>query len=151
MPRSPRLVLGIDAAWTMTQPSGVALARENASGWQLVAVESSYARFRERAEGLEPHTPSGGEAPDVGALPAACRQLAGREPDVVAVDMPLSREPIVGRRVSDRAVSSAFGARKAATHSPSALRPGALADALRADFAQWDLPCVRLPGSRRRD
>lgn len=50
--------------------------------------------------------------------------------------MPLALTPIVGRRVSDRAISSAFGAAKAATHSPSALRPGRLADAFREDFAR---------------
>ena len=136
MPRSRRLVLGIDAAWTATQPSGVALAEEGDTGWRLVAVESSYARIRERADGRGPQSPPRGEAPDVDALLAACRRLAGREPDLVAVDMPLSHEPIVRRRCSDLKISSAFGARKAATHSPSTLRPGKLADRLREDFAR---------------
>jgi predicted RNase H-like nuclease len=126
-----RLVLGIDAAWTATQPSGVALAGEFNDGWRLLAVESSYGRFCGRAaEG-----PPRGEAPDVAALLDACRRLAGRAPDLVAVDMPLALTPIVGRRVSDLAISRAFGAAKAATHSPSALRPGPLADKLHADFA----------------
>jgi predicted RNase H-like nuclease len=136
MPRSQRLVLGIDAAWTATEPSGVALTTEDGGGWRLLAVESSYERFRGRAEGRVPDAPPRGETPDVASLLSACRRLAGRKPDLVAVDMPLSLEPIVGRRVSDRAISSAFGARKAATHSPSAVRPGALSDTLRADFAQ---------------
>jgi predicted RNase H-like nuclease len=70
----------------------------------------------------------------VAALLDACRRLAGRAPDLVAVDMPLALTPIVGRRVSDLAVSCAFGAAKAATHSPSGLRPGRLSDDLRADF-----------------
>jgi predicted RNase H-like nuclease len=38
--------------------------------------------------------------------------------------------------VSDLAISRAFGAAKAATHSPNALRPGALADRFREDFAR---------------
>lgn len=38
-------VLGIDAAWTLTQPSGVALATETYSGWSLIATASSYQRF----------------------------------------------------------------------------------------------------------
>ncbi len=70
----------------------------------------------------------------MGSLLDACRKLAGRAPDLVAVDMPLARTPIVGRRASDLAVSRAYGAAKAATHSPSALRPGRLSDKLRADF-----------------
>src|SRR4029077_14224570 len=32
-----RLALGIDAAWTATEPSGVALAQETATGWRLLA------------------------------------------------------------------------------------------------------------------
>ena len=136
-----RLVLGIDAAWTATEPSGVALAKETERGWRLLAAEASYAHFRERAEGRAPEVRPRGESPNVPALLEACRRLAGRLPDLVAVDMPLSRQPIVGRRVSDLAISRAYGARKAATHSPSALRPGRLADKLREDFglAGYDL------------
>jgi len=40
-----RSVLGIDAAWTLTQPSGVALAVEDAGGWRLAAVAASYEDF----------------------------------------------------------------------------------------------------------
>jgi predicted RNase H-like nuclease len=129
-----RLALGVDAAWTATEPSGVALAEETPHGWRLVAVEASYPHFRARAEDVALTDRPRGEPPDVPALLAACKRLSGRTPDLVAVDMPLSHEQILGRRASDRAISSAFGARKAATHSPSALRPGALADRFRADF-----------------
>ena len=130
-----RIALGIDAAWTATEPSGVALAQESADGWRLLAVESSYARFRERAAGREPQAAPRGEPPDVVSLLDACRRLAGRAPDMVAVDMPMALTPIVGRRTSDLAISRAFGAAKAATHSPSALRPGRLSDEFRANFA----------------
>jgi predicted RNase H-like nuclease len=129
-----RVALGIDAAWTATQPSGVALAVETAQGWRLKAVASSYARFREVALAGEATSPARGEAPDPAALLDACRLLAGRAPDLIAVDMPLALTPIVGRRTSDRAISSAFGAAKAATHSPSEVRPGKLADRLCEDF-----------------
>jgi len=130
-----RSALGIDAAWTATEPSGVALAVETAQGWRLAAVESSYARFRELAAGAAV-SPARGEPPNPASLLDACRRLAGRTPDLVAVDMPLALTRIVGRRPSDRAISSAFGAAKAATHSPSELRPGKLADRLREDFAR---------------
>jgi len=49
-----RAVLGIDAAWTATEPSGVALAVEDASGWRLVAVDGSYDHFQARARGMVP-------------------------------------------------------------------------------------------------
>jgi hypothetical protein len=38
-------ILGIDAAWTLTQPTGIAvIAREN-SGWRLVSAEPSVTDF----------------------------------------------------------------------------------------------------------
>ena len=140
-----RLALGLDAAWTASAPTGVALAGETADGWRLLAVEGSYTRFRERAAGLTPQAPARGEAPDVAALLDACRRLAGREPDLVAVDMPLALTPIIGRRASDLEISRRFGSAKAATHSPSELRPGRLADKLRKDFDEAGFPlCTTL-------
>ena len=40
-----RTVLGIDAAWTSRNASGVALAVESKRGWALARVASSYASF----------------------------------------------------------------------------------------------------------
>ena len=128
-----RTVLGIDAAWTPHNPSGVAMVEETEGGWRVIAVEPSYRRFVALAGG--PRIETGTHArPDVAALLDSCQRLTGRRPDMVALDMPLSRRPIVGRRESDRAVSRAYGARKCATHSPSGLRPGKISDQLRADF-----------------
>jgi predicted RNase H-like nuclease len=143
-----RVVLGIDAAWKATEPSGVALAKETTAGWRLVVVESSYAHFAARAAARTPEGPPRGEPPDVAALLEACCRLAGRAPDLVAVDMPLARTPIVGRRASDLEVSREFGAAKAATHSPSALRPGWLADKLREDFARAGFTLCTASGVR---
>ena len=55
--RRLRLALGVDAAWTATEPSGVALVAEREGGWRLLAVESSYARFRALAAGAPPPSP----------------------------------------------------------------------------------------------
>jgi hypothetical protein len=44
----PRAVLGIDAAWTLSQPSGVALVAETPNAWRLVAADASYQRFHAR-------------------------------------------------------------------------------------------------------
>jgi hypothetical protein len=62
-----RAVLGIDAAWTLSQPSGVAVMNETSTGWRLVAAEASYQRFDARANGLRSHS--------VGATPTLARGL----------------------------------------------------------------------------
>jgi predicted RNase H-like nuclease len=128
------VVLGIDAAWTQHNPSGVALAVKASGGWILAALAPSYATF-EALAGV-----ASGAGPDARRLLAAARALAGRPVDLVAVDMPLARSPIVGRRPSDIAISKAYGARKAATHSPSAIRPGRISDDLRAGFEAEGYP-----------
>ena len=114
-------VLGIDAAWTCTQPSGVALAAETAAGWKLIAVEPSYQCFHAlAADDLVREARPSGSIPDAAALLASCRALHDRPVDLVAIDMPLSHVPINGRRVSDDAVSRGYGQRKCGTHTPSA-------------------------------
>ena len=141
-----RAVLGVDAAWTATEPSGVALAAEEANGWRLMAVEASYDHFLVRAKG---EAPSGGRAsgshPDAGALIEASRLLSGRALDCVAIDMPVGPHPIVGRRTCDNKISSAYGARKGAVHSPSRTRPGPISDRLRADFEAFGLKVRTAP------
>lgn len=130
-----RSVLGIDAAWTTTQPSGVALVEETKNGWQLVAVEASYQRFHAIASGVAAEPRPSGSVPDAGALLETSTILCSPAVELVALDMPLSHKPIVGRRVSDNKVSREYGARKCGTHSPSSVRPGRISDKLRADFA----------------
>jgi predicted RNase H-like nuclease len=130
-----RAILGIDAAWTERQPSGVALAVEAEGGWRLAAVEASYAGFVAHADGVSP----GGERlrgamPDAAKLLEAALKICGRPVDLIAVDMPLSRHPIVARRPCDNQISSRFGAAGAGVHSPNENRPGLLSDALRAAF-----------------
>ncbi|WP_243439968.1 DUF429 domain-containing protein [Fundidesulfovibrio soli] len=73
------------------------------------------------------------QAPEPKALLARCRELAGVEPQCVAVDMPIvPHGRVTGRREADNAVSRAFGGRKCATHSPTPERPGVLGE----DFSQ---------------
>jgi hypothetical protein len=90
-----RAVLGIDAAWTLTQPSGVAVVAESSDGWRLAGVGSSYQRFyclADPARQAEPR-PSGSEADAVQSISCASR-LCGGAIDLIAVDMPLARTPI---------------------------------------------------------
>ena len=96
-PNNGPCVLGIDAAWTAHQLSGIALLQ-------------------------------------------ACQQLADAAVSCVSVDMPLATTRIISRRAADTAISSRFGTKGCAVHSPSAERPGAIADQLRADFAALGYP-----------
>ena len=135
-------ILGIDAAWTVHQPSGIALVQRTNAGWSCLAVASSYRAFIGQASGQawDPEQKATGSRPDPAALLEASQQLAGAELSCVSVDMPLATTPITSRRAADTAISSRFGPKGCAVHSPSAERPGALADQLRADFAALGYP-----------
>jgi predicted RNase H-like nuclease len=136
-------VLGIDAAWTERQPSGVALAARSTEGWELIAVEASYQRFHARAcKSIVPEIRPSGSKPSARELLASCQALCGHLPDIVAIDMPLSLTPIVGRRRSDDAVSRAYSSRKCATHTPSEDRPGKISDRLREGFEREGYPLL---------
>src|SRR5690606_33456717 len=76
------------------------------------------------------------------ALLTAVERLAGRPPDVIAIDMPLSHQPITKRRAADDVVSRRFGARGCSVHSPTAIRPGPLSDRLRAALELRGFPLV---------
>src|SRR5262245_50280178 len=114
-----RAVLGIDSAWTLSRPSGVALVAEKGLAWELVALGPSYQSFHAKADGSLPETIPSGSRPNAAALLASSAKLCGRPVDLVAIDMPLAHIPIIGRRASDDAVSKAYGARKCGTHTPS--------------------------------
>lgn len=130
-----RAVLGIDAAWTFTNPSGVALAVEQDGEWRLVTAAASYAQFLATAAGQDSvDLHSYGHSADPISLIEASVRLCGHRPDLVAVDMPLSRQPISRRRHADDAVSREYGARKCATHSPNEARPGPVGDQLQKGF-----------------
>lgn len=138
--RAMTVVLGIDAAWTLSRPSGVALVVDHGAGWTLRAVAPSYDHFLAIAAGRGSAAPASGSAPDATAMLAAAERIAGAAVDLVAIDMPLSHATITGRRASDNAIARVYGGWHCATHSPSSERPGPLSDALRADFAAAGYP-----------
>jgi predicted RNase H-like nuclease len=116
--------LGVDAAWSSRRDSGFALVRRvDSRRCRLLAAGPSLASFAS-ACGLD----GGGRARpslDGGlALASAAARLGGVMPHVVSADLPLSREPIRGRRASDDAISRGFGGAGCGAHSPSAERPG---------------------------
>lgn len=136
-----RSILGIDAAWTSTQPSGVALIVDDASGWRLAAAASSYDRFL--AHGSTPPPVEGrpsGSVPAPGLLLVVAERMASWPVDLVAIDMPLSLDPVTSRRAADNLVSVAYGARHCGTHSPSAVRPGRISDDLQHEFEALGYP-----------
>jgi len=131
-------VLGIDAAWTSHHPSGVGLIYRDESAWRCVALASSYRQFIGAAsEQVREHGWPGALA----LLEASRRRLPSQvKVAVVAVDMPLAKSPIVGRRAADRAVSTEYGAKGCAVHSPTPARPGPLAESIRSDFERAGFP-----------
>ena len=132
-------VLGIDAAWTDLNPSGVALVRTNPNqGWECVALAPSYDAFVALAE-CNPvrwdERPRGGNPKPECLIGAAEELLCGQRVTVVSVDMPLSNTPITGRRAADREISTEFGRYGCGTHTPSATRPGELSEKLQKSLA----------------
>ena len=139
-------ILGIDAAWTATEPSGIALISKHINSWRCVGLAPSYDAFIALANGTpvdwtESRFP--GTAPDPKALLAAAQALlAGDAVQVVAVDMPLALTPITGRRVADDQVARAFGASGCSPHSPNPLRPGKIGLRLQEGFTACGFPLV---------
>jgi predicted RNase H-like nuclease len=136
---SPAVVLGIDSAWGTREPSGVALVRRDLDGWHCLSVAPSYESFvAMTARGHEVDwsiRPTGGEA-NIDSLLEAAAIRAGQPPNVVCLDLPLSRDPIVARRAADQQISQAYGSRLCSAHSPTAGRPGPLGDRLHKSLAR---------------
>jgi predicted RNase H-like nuclease len=138
-----KVILGIDAAWTATEPSGVALVAGESGKWQCLCVAPSYDSFLACATGQQVDWRAGkfkGSLPDVGRLISAARSIAGEEPTLVAIDMPVSHIEFSDRRRSDQAVSEVFGGKGCSTHSPSSTRPGSLGAKLMADLDKAGYP-----------
>jgi predicted RNase H-like nuclease len=130
------IILGVDAAWTERGSSGVALLSSHLGVSKVLSVASSYETFIATAAqrgAISRHKPKSG-TPKVSDLLKAARSIANANVDVVAIDMPISKKPILGRRAADDAISEAFGAAWAGTHSPTKDRPGHHGRLLTAGF-----------------
>lgn len=136
-------VLGVDAAWTVGEPSGVALVCGQPGHWRLTAVAPSYNAFIALSEDhpVNWHEPSfKGHVPDTVRLLRAAEGLGSERVSVVAIDMPVAVRPFTGRRAADREVSRLYGARKCSTHSPTEARPGKLGQMLSLQLAAEGYP-----------
>lgn len=128
------LVLGIDAAWTPAGSSGIALLARNAGAYRIVATDDSYAAFCRRANVAAP--PPGDGAREGAAVLQAAQILGDALVDVVAIDMPISRRPILERRVADNTISQLFGHCGTAVHSPKPTCPGPYGQAFAQAFQE---------------
>lgn len=135
-------ILGIDAAWTAGEPSGVALVRQQGSRWRCFAAAPSYASFLDSANGGSPDWTRRaiGSVPDPARLLSAAAHIAGEPAALVAIDMPVSTVPILGRRAADRQVSRTFGAQWCSAHTPSPIRPGSIGADLSRHIAATGYP-----------
>jgi predicted RNase H-like nuclease len=116
-------VLGVDAAWTPSRASGVALIVHRGSRWHSLRLAASYADF---VGGPQRENPSGTAIPIPDVLNTCKELLDGLLPRVVAVDMPIRNALISSRRYADDQVSRSFGHAACSVHSPTAERPGAV-------------------------
>jgi predicted RNase H-like nuclease len=118
-----QLVLGIDAAWSPKHASGIALLEVGTrSKPKLLRVARSGVEFTNGADiisqnWLKPPKSSGGL--NLSEVLDTTVRLAGRTPDIISLDIPLSPRPINDRRTADDSISSKYGSRKAGTHSPT--------------------------------
>lgn len=132
-------VLGIDAAWSAHNASGVALVVRALRGWELKAVSASYEDFYNTCgEPFSGRSSTTHAEPDVGRLLNASRRFCRDKPQLIAVDMPLARTRIASRRVSDDAVTALYSRYKCGTHSPTLDRPGCVSVRLTRSFALAD-------------
>ena len=128
MPPKDVAVLGIDAAWTDHEPSGMALVARRGGRWLALGVAPSAEAFGRQFSWAEPV--AGGPMDIAAVLEASAELLNGIPLAVVAVDMPLATVPIRGRRTADQRVSEQFGHRGCSTHSPNTRRPGRTGEGL---------------------
>ena len=130
-----RAVLGIDAAWTHKNPSGIALVCEESGDWSLEAVAGSYRDFVSLTD-VAPANQD--EQSNLQFILDAVRQITSCQLCMVAVDMPLANSQIVRRRHADNIVSKNYGRFGCGTHTPTSDRPGKISSDLRAFFEACD-------------
>lgn len=137
------VILGIDAAWTCEEPSGVAVVVRETSDWSCAAVTPSYESLLAQASGvpLDWNTKRfSGSLPQAKKLLEAANHLAGGPVDIVTIDMPVATVPICGRREADQETSKKFGGQGCSVHTPSDKRPGPLGACLSRQFEEEGYP-----------
>lgn len=120
-----KYILGVDAAWTPNGSSGLCLLKwKRGSQPEVIHLGRSYEEFLERE--IRWNEKATASAPRLDEI----IQQIGNTPQVVALDIPLSPEPITGYREADRQVTRRYSRKGAAVHSPTQERPGKIAEVL---------------------
>lgn len=135
-------ILGIDAAWTSKQPSGLALVERESGQWLCRGIAPSYLSFIDLSNGkaVNWQTKSVGSIPNAkNILDASKRLLQNKPVDIVTVDIPISTVDFSTRRIADEKVSRAFGAMGCSTHSPTKKRPGLIGKIISSEFVGMGL------------
>lgn len=132
------VILGIDAAWKWSNGSGVAVVSGADGCWRLEHVAPSYSDFFMASAMESPESAVG--------LPKELIQAASKfgqgTVQVVAIDMPLSRRAIVGRRCADNIVNEHYAARWASTHSMVDVAATTMSAELTTAFEKLGLPLI---------
>lgn len=95
-----RSILGIDAAWTLEQPSGVALIQADSDRSRVLCVAPSYKAFVDAGRGNPVNWQSPqfrGDEPDILELLQAARSLGVNYVDLIALDIPLAHTEVQSR------------------------------------------------------
>jgi len=117
-----KYVLGVDAAWTYKEPSGVALLKFSPGSLpELVRAGRSYEEFCSGK--IDWNKPLQGSLPNFNEIFNSVTEPV----DVIALDIPLSPGPITGRRRAEHLISTKYGRLGASTHTPNIDRPGDIA------------------------
>lgn len=131
--------LGIDAAWTNKEPSGVCLlSSKNGGLCEIIRLGKSYSEFiagtidwSKKADCVRVTTED---------ILKICQEAVSY-PDCIAVDMPIAPYHIKSRRACESEISKAYGGKGASTHNPNENRPGLISLELFNDLSgsgyQW--------------
>lgn len=148
--RNADLVLGIDAAWTVRQPTGVCLLAKQREAWECIALTPDLNAFLQgpTSQALDwTQRPEGGENSVPEIMQAIKRWCPQGQLQVVALDIPLARSPVRARRKADNQVTQRYGRFGCGTHSPLPERPGPMSDRLREAWSNAGFPLATLDGS----
>lgn len=121
------LVLGIDAAWTVRNPSGIALVSTETVPPKLVRASPSFEDF---VAGTTSDAWCGKHEfrASLTEVIRMAERIGTGPVSVMAVDMPIARSQVRRRRASDNMISRTFGRYDCSTYTPSEQRPGKVSD-----------------------
>jgi predicted RNase H-like nuclease len=123
--RSMSTSLGIDAAWTVNEPSGISLIQCNdPRRCTILRAGRSYDEFISGS--IDWNKKAKGSKPELDKIIDCCKQCKTL-PNVISIDIPIANYKIESRRFCENQISVTYGGKGASTHSPTMERPGNIA------------------------